>query len=94
MKGIIPLGVLAFIIGRLFKWRTRSTPLACSDPKISLEKALGMAAVANLARGYGAGRTVWDMAERFGVAPSETTWEDMDRVVHRPIVIVREKASH
>jgi F420-0:gamma-glutamyl ligase-like protein len=52
-------------------------------------EALAVADAADRARGYGAGRTVWDMSKRFGVDFTEVTWEMLDRVQHYPIVLVR-----
>ena len=67
----------------------RSTPIALSGSSIRAETALQIAETANKARGYGAGRNVWDMAETFGVGLAEVTWDMLERVEHRPIVIVR-----
>jgi F420-0:gamma-glutamyl ligase-like protein len=58
----------------------------CSLPT---EEALRIAEFANRVRGYGAGRTVWEMAERFGVSLTEVSWEMLEMVEHKPIVIVR-----
>jgi F420-0:gamma-glutamyl ligase-like protein len=52
---------------------------------------LRVAEVANRARGFGAGGTVWDMAEAFKVQLSGVSWEMLDTVRHKPIVIVRKK---
>ncbi|MFQ5710671.1 MAG: coenzyme F420-0:L-glutamate ligase [Candidatus Geothermarchaeales archaeon] len=89
LRGITYLGLIAYIIGRMFKGRTRSTPLAVAGLNLPVEEALQIAAVANQARGHGAGRTVWDMAEHFGVGLTEVTWEMLEEIEHRPIVIVR-----
>ena len=59
--------------------------------RLDVENALRIAEAANRARGHGAGRNVWEMAENFGVSLSEVTWEMLDRVKHKPIVIVRAK---
>jgi F420-0:gamma-glutamyl ligase-like protein len=66
----------------------RATPLAVAGFQIPAEEALEIAEVANRARGSGAGRTVWDMAETFGVSVTEVTWEMLIEIEHRPIVIV------
>jgi len=91
-KGIHSLGgFIAYVIGRVFKLRKRATPLATAGCKMPAEKALIIAEVANRVRGYGAGRTVWDMAERFNVNLAEVSWEMLETVKHKPIVIVRSK---
>jgi len=82
-------GVCAYLLGRFLKLKMRSTPIALSGSGISAETALQIAETANKARGCGAGRNVWDMAETFGVALTEVTWEMLEKVEHRPIVIVR-----
>lgn len=82
-------GFFAYILGRFFKLRQRSTPIAISGSKIGVDETLKLAEAANKARGFGSGRNVWDMAENFGVSLTEVTWEMLDRVEHKPIVIVR-----
>ncbi len=89
LKGIVCLGLTAYVIGRLFKGKPRSTPLALAGINLVVEEALKIAAIANKVRGYGAGRTIWDMAEHFGVELTEVTWEMLEEVNHCPIVVVR-----
>jgi F420-0:gamma-glutamyl ligase-like protein len=84
-------GVFAYLIGRIFRLRRRATPIAVAGCRLSAEEALRIANVANRARGHGAGRTVWDMAERFGVGLDGVSWEMLETVKHKPIVIVRRK---
>lgn len=82
-------GVFSFIFGRALKLRQRATPLAVAGSRMSVEKALNLAEVAHHARGYGAGRTVWDMKRRFDVDFSGITWEMLEQVDHFPIVLIR-----
>lgn len=89
VSGIKALGLFAYVIGRLLKWRPRSTPLALSGSKLGPEEALQIAAVANKARGYGAGRTAWDMAESFSVNLTDVTFDMLEKIPHYPIVIIR-----
>jgi F420-0:gamma-glutamyl ligase-like protein len=90
LRGIHSLGgVLAYVIGRFFRMKRRATPIAVAGSEMPVEEALEISEVANRARGFGAGRTVWDMAETFGVPLTCVTWDMLDRVVHRPIVIVK-----
>lgn len=89
IQGILCLGVLAYVLGRSLRFHPRSTPVAQSGHHLSAEEALRIAALANRARGSGAGRTAWDMAERFGVDLTKVTWESLTSIKHRPIVIVR-----
>jgi len=92
IKGIHSFGgFISYVVGRMFKLKRNATPIAVAGCKIPAEKALEIAEVANRARGFGAGRTVWDMAEKFKVKLTEVSWEMLETVKHKPIVIVRSK---
>jgi len=82
-------GVIAFVVGRFFKLKRRATPLAVAGAKMSVEKSLEIAEKANRARGFGAGRNVWDMAKTFKVPLTSVSWEMLEKIQHKPIVIVR-----
>jgi len=83
-------GFIAYVVGRMLKLKRRATPIAvaAAETPIPTEEALTIAELANRARGYGAGRTVWDMAERFNVNLTEVSWEMLEKIKHKPIVIV------
>ena len=90
MKGIHSFGgFIAYVIGRTFKLKRKATPIAVAGCEISAERALEIAEAANRLRGFGAGRTVWDMAEKFRVGLNEVSWDMLETVKHKPIVIVR-----
>jgi len=90
MKGIHSMGgVAAYIAGRVFKLKRRATPLAVAGAKMNIEEALTISEYANRARGFGSGRTVWDMAKNFRVSLTSVSWAMLAEVEHRPIVIVR-----
>jgi F420-0:gamma-glutamyl ligase-like protein len=92
VRGIYSFGgFIAYVIGRMFKLKKRATPIAVAGYEVPAEKALEIAEVANRLRGFGAGRTVWDMAENFRVELNGVSWEMLERVKHKPIVIVRSK---
>ena len=84
-------GFMVYVIGRMFKLKRRATPIAVAGCRVSAETALEIAQTANRARGFGAGRTVWDMVEKFGVSLTSVTWEMLETVKHKPIVIVRKR---
>jgi F420-0:gamma-glutamyl ligase-like protein len=84
-------GFAAYVFGRMLELERRATPLAVAGCSMSAEAALRVAEVANRARGFGAGRTVWDMAEMFKVCLADVSWEMLETVRHKPIVIVRKK---
>ncbi|MEM3715667.1 MAG: coenzyme F420-0:L-glutamate ligase [Candidatus Bathyarchaeia archaeon] len=90
LRGIYTLpGVTAYIIGRVLKLRRRPTPLALAGAEMSVDLALEVARIAEKKRGFGAGRTVWDMAERFHVKITEVSWDMLKKLRHKPIIIVR-----
>lgn len=91
-KGIYSFGgFLTYVVGRMFKLKRRATPLAMAGCSVSAEEALTIAEFANRVRGFGAGRTVWDMAETFKVNLGDVSWEMLETVKHKPIVVVRAK---
>ncbi len=83
--------MLAYLAGRILRLERRATPVAVSGPLIDVETVLKVAQVANRARGSGAGRTVWDMANGFGVDLNLVTWKMLAMAKHKPTVIVRAK---
>ena len=90
IQGIQSLGgFLSYVIGRFFKMKRRATPVAVVGSQMQAEAALEIAEIANMVRGFGAGRTVWDMAERFSVDVTKVTWDMLDELEHKPIVIVK-----
>jgi len=82
-------GAFSFVLGRALKLRQRATPLAVVGSEIGIEEALNLVEIAHHARGYGAGRSVWDMRLRFGVGFSNVTWEMLEQVNHFPLVLIR-----
>jgi F420-0:gamma-glutamyl ligase-like protein len=82
-------GVVAYVLGRALKFRRRPTPLALAGQRLLAEEALTISNVADRARGPGSGATVWDMAARFRVSATDVTWQMLDSIEHKPIVIVR-----
>lgn len=90
IKGIRSFGgFLTFVSGRFFRLKQRATPIAIIGNKIPIEDALRYAELAHRARGSGAGRTVWDVAKRFGVGIDQVNWDMMNEVPHYPVVLIR-----
>jgi F420-0:gamma-glutamyl ligase-like protein len=89
LKGIRILGFAAYVVGRAFRLKRRSTPLAVTGSAMDIETALDLAEVTHKCRGSGAGRTVWDMAEKFEVEVNEVTWSMLRNIRHKPIVIFK-----
>ncbi|MFQ5759036.1 MAG: coenzyme F420-0:L-glutamate ligase [Candidatus Bathyarchaeia archaeon] len=82
-------GFLSYVIGKFLKMKHTATPIAVAGSQMQTKEALEIADITNKARGFGAGRTVWDMAERFGVSVTGVTWDMLDKFEHKPIVIVK-----
>ncbi len=94
IRGIKSLGgFIAYVVGRMLKLKKRATPIGVAGQPISAEETLTISEIANRARGYGAGRTVWEMAEKFNVELNKVSWEMLETVTHKPIVIVRATSS-
>jgi F420-0:gamma-glutamyl ligase-like protein len=90
LKGIHSFGACAtFVLGRIFRLKKSSTPLSAAGCNVSAGEALKITNIADKARGPGSGATVWDMAARFGVEVNDVTWEMLEAIGHKPIVIVR-----
>jgi F420-0:gamma-glutamyl ligase-like protein len=82
-------GFITYVIARMFKLKKRPTPIAVAGCKINIKEALKIANIANHVRGFGSGKTVWDMTEKFKVGLTDVSWEMLETVKHKPIVIVR-----
>jgi F420-0:gamma-glutamyl ligase-like protein len=90
LKGITSRGGLfVYVAGKLFKLRRRPTPLAVAGCNLPVETALVVANIADRARGPGSGATVWDMAARFNVTETGVSWEMLEAIKHKPVVLVR-----
>ena len=82
-------GIITYLLGRIIKSKRRATPVGYSGKSLALDLLLDVAELSNRARGVGAGRSPWHMAERFKVGIGDVTWEMLESVRHYPIVIVR-----
>lgn len=83
-------GFILYVIGRLLKFKPRSTPLAMyPEDALSVEEALNIAELSHHVMGAGSGKTAWDMAEKFKVSLTGVTWEMLRMITHYPIAIVR-----
>ena len=89
LKGIHRLGSSSYLVGRVFKFKRSSTPLSVAGCYLSASEALKITNIADKARGPGSGATVWDMAARFKVDVDDVSWEMLEAIGHKPIVIVR-----
>jgi len=81
--------VTTYIIGRFLKLKKSSTPLTVAGGNLGAGEALKITNIADRVRGPGSGATVWDMAARFNVDVNGVSWEMLNTIKHKPIVIVR-----
>lgn len=94
LKDIHSLGAsTTFILGRILKLKKSSTPLTAVGCNLLASEALKITNIADKARGPGSGATVWDMAARFHVEVNDVTWEMLEAIRHKPIVIVRKTSK-
>ncbi|MHC1586103.1 MAG: coenzyme F420-0:L-glutamate ligase [Candidatus Hecatellaceae archaeon] len=85
-------GIIYYVFGRLFKLKPRATPKAWYPPgSLTLDEALEMAELAHQAMSRGKPKTVWDMAETFGVNLTGVTLTMLKKIPHHPIVILKRK---
>jgi F420-0:gamma-glutamyl ligase-like protein len=82
-------GISTFIIGRVFKLRSRQTPIAIAGEKINPDRLLWLTHLFHRLSKSGAGRTVWSMAENMGTGLTGITYEMLEAVPHYPISIIR-----
>lgn len=87
-------GVAGYVLGRFLRFKKRATPLAIAGTRISVQEALDMAELASRARGFGAGRTIWEMASNLDVSLTSVTWEMLEKAKHTPLVVIRFKESY
>ena len=93
LKGIHSLGASStYIVGRILKLKKSSTPLTVAGNRLMAIEALKITNIADKARGPGSGATVWDMAARFHVDINGVSWEMLEAIKHKPIVIVRKNS--
>jgi len=82
-------GVLSYIIGRLFGFKSRQTPIAVSGDLVNPDRALWYAKLFHKLCGGGAGRTVWSMSSKMETSLTGVTWEMLEAVDHFPITLMR-----
>ncbi|MDR0797775.1 MAG: coenzyme F420-0:L-glutamate ligase [Nitrososphaerota archaeon] len=81
--------LFAYIVGKSLRLRESSTPLAITNCRLTVLEVLKISNIADKVRGVGSGATVWDMASRFHVQINGVTWDMLDQIAHKPLVIVR-----
>lgn len=95
VEGFIHFGSIAYIVGRMFRKRfiPLATPLALAGDRLDRYTLLGLTELADRLRGVGAGRTIFEMAERFRVGLNEVTWDMLRSIEHCPAVLFKLRGS-
>lgn len=98
VKGIIDLGGLGYILGRLFpeKFTEYPTPVAYDGHWLGLPRILKLSRIAERLMGHGLGRTAIEMLRNLGKSSfDKVKWVDMNRIKHYPAIVVKiEKIKH
>ena len=93
IKGLIDMGGLGFIIGKIFKnkfFEEYPTPIAYKGEYMNLTDILRTTKFADKLMGHGFGRDVMEMLRRMGKGSfEEIKWIDMYRIKHYPAVVIR-----
>ncbi|MEM0232479.1 MAG: coenzyme F420-0:L-glutamate ligase [Candidatus Nezhaarchaeales archaeon] len=87
----INLGFLSFLIARSLNnfFSPYATPLGFSPTTISINELLIVSELADRARGFGIGRTVYEVEKKLRIKAGEVTWDLLDSFPHYPVVVVR-----
>lgn len=87
----IDLGFLSFLIARMFSslFSPYATPIGYSPTNVDVNELLIISELADRARGFGVGRTVYEVERKLGVRASEVTWDLLDSFPHYPVVVVK-----
>ena len=92
VKGIIDLGGLGYILGRLFaeKFIEYPTPVAYDGYWLGLPRILKIAKIAEKSMGHGLGRTAIEMLRNLGKNSfDKVRWVDMNKIKHYPAVVIK-----
>jgi F420-0:gamma-glutamyl ligase-like protein len=92
IKGLIDMGGLGFIIGKIFKnkfFEEYPTPIAYKGEYMNLTDILRATKFADKLMGHGFGRDVMEMLRMVGKGSfEEIKWIDMYRIKHYPAVVI------
>ncbi|MEM0217206.1 MAG: coenzyme F420-0:L-glutamate ligase [Candidatus Nezhaarchaeales archaeon] len=87
----INLGLLSFLIARFLNnfFSPYATPLGFSPTTINIDELLIVSELADRARGFGIGRTVYEVEKKLRIKAGEITWNLLDSFPHYPVVVVK-----
>ncbi|MEM4887830.1 MAG: coenzyme F420-0:L-glutamate ligase [Thermosphaera sp.] len=91
VDGIIDLGGLGYLLGRLFpkSFTEYPTPVAYDGEWLGLPQLLKISKIAEKSMGHGLGRTAIQMLKNIGRRSfNEVKWRDMSKIKHYPVLIL------
>ncbi|MCS7096950.1 MAG: coenzyme F420-0:L-glutamate ligase [Candidatus Methanomethylicia archaeon] len=92
IRGIIDLGGLGYIMGKVFNniFLDYPTPVAYNGIHMELTEILRITKFADKIMGFGFGRNILEMLTKLGKESfNDVKWSDMKKIKHYPVVIVR-----
>jgi Uncharacterized protein conserved in archaea len=92
VKGIIDLGGIGYILGKLFKnkFAEYPTPVAYDGYWLGLPRILKIARIAERSMGHGLGRTVIEMLKNLHrTSFDKVKWRDMNKIKHYPALVIK-----
>ncbi|MEM0005191.1 MAG: coenzyme F420-0:L-glutamate ligase [Desulfurococcaceae archaeon] len=92
VKGVIDLGGIGYILGKLLKnkFTEYPTPVAYDGYWLGLPRILKIARIAEKSMGHGLGRTAIDMLENLHrTSFDKVKWRDMNKIKHYPALVIK-----
>ncbi|MEM4575872.1 MAG: coenzyme F420-0:L-glutamate ligase [Candidatus Nezhaarchaeales archaeon] len=91
IRSSVNLGFISFLVARLFNnfFSPYATPIGFSPLNLDVTELLIVAELADRARGFGIGRTIYDIEKKLKIKATEITWDILDLFPHYPVVVVK-----
>lgn len=87
----VNLGFVSFFVARFFNnfFSPYATPIGFSPLNLDATELLIVAELADRARGFGIGRTVYEIEKKLRIRATEVTWDILDSFPHYPVVVIK-----
>lgn len=91
IRSSVNLGFISFLVARLLSnfFSPYATPIGFSPTNLDVTELLIVTELADRARGFGIGRTVYEVEKKLKIKATEVTWEILNSFPHYPIVVVK-----
>ena len=85
------LGFISFLLARSLRkfFSPYATPIGFYPQVVDVRELLVVSELADRARGFGAGRNVFEVEEILGVKATDVSWSHLDSIPHYPVVVVK-----